>query len=188
MRKLLAIFLLLLLLSPNYLIAEEKGMSKEALKIFSEFESDYQKSRTELIKAAEDGNVTKVKALLDKRVDPDESDLLGTTPLIIASGKGHLDIVLLLLKSGAYVDAADKNGLTPLMYAVPHPKIVKVLLQMGASVSLENKMGETALDRAKNEFYGTPNDETFQLLQKAKEEEDKAFKEMDELLEEALSE
>lgn len=189
MKKLFLIFLFLLLLSPHYLIAEEKDITEEeALNTFSDFEADYQKSKTPLIIAVENGNMSQAKTLLDKGANPDASDLLGTTPLMIASAKGYVDIVILLLQSGAYVDAADKNGITPLMCAVSHPNIVKVLLQNGATVSSENSMGETALDRAKNVLYGTPNDETIQLLQKAQEEENKELEEWDKILEDALGE
>lgn len=189
MKKLLLIFLFLLLLSPHYLIAEEKDITEEeALKIITEFEEDYQKSITALIKAVENGNLSQVQTLLNQGADPDESDLLGATPLMIASSKGYLDIVILLLQSGANVDAIDKNSSTALMYAVSYPNIVNVLLQNGATVSWENNKGETALDRAKNVFYGTPNEDTIQLLQKAQEEEDKKFQEWDKALDDALSE
>ena len=136
----------------------------------------------------ENGNLSQAQTLLAKGADPNASDLLGTTPLMIASAKGYLDIVILLLQFGANVDAIDKNDNTSLMYAVSHPNIVKILLQNGATVSWENNKGETALDRAQNVFYGTPNGETIQLLQKAQEEEDKELEEWDKILEDALGE
>jgi ankyrin repeat protein len=55
-----------------------------------------------------------------------------------------------LLKAGAYINARDRAGRTPLMYAVRHKQraTVNFLLQHGADASLKDNNGATALDLA----------------------------------------
>lgn len=61
----------------------------------------------------------------------------GQTPLIVATGRGHLEAVTLLVKSGADVNVTSNSeevsGETPLMAAVKYPDIVKLLLAAGAN-------------------------------------------------------
>jgi len=62
-----------------------------------------------------------VKALLEhganSEAKPDNGDWKGETPLIIATSKGYWDIVDILLKHGAKVNAKDQFGKTTLMFA-----------------------------------------------------------------------
>ena len=53
----------------------------------------------------------------------------GATPLIIASEKGHVDTVRLLLEKGASIDKAKNDGTTSLMIArkKDHSEIVHLL-------------------------------------------------------------
>lgn len=69
------------------------------------------------------GDTAKIKSLLQKvpslsnYADPDD----GVTPLMIASMLGFVEILDILISSGADLNAQDtKNGWTPLMYAVFH--------------------------------------------------------------------
>lgn len=69
------------------------------------------------------GNTAKIKSLLQKvpslsnYADPDD----GVTPLMIACMLGFVEILDILISSGADLNAQDtKNGWTPLMYAVFH--------------------------------------------------------------------
>ena len=61
----------------------------------------------------------------------------GFTPLMLASGAGQTEIVALLLKSKADVNAVAKNGVTALFQAVcsGHTEIVKLLLEAKADVN-----------------------------------------------------
>lgn len=58
----------------------------------------------------------------------------GLTPLCLAAKCGKLDIVTLLLRSGASVDAPASNGSTPLMFAAEagHAEVVRYLCLLGA--------------------------------------------------------
>jgi ankyrin repeat protein len=79
----------------------------------------------ELFKAAEDGNINKVKSLLNpkllgiiKPVDVNIAREDGWTLLMAAACKGHRDIVNLLMEKGASVDAKTDDCFTPLMAVI----------------------------------------------------------------------
>jgi len=65
----------------------------------------------------------------------------------------NADAVRQLLAAGAAVDALDIRGMTALMFAIgtdrPDPRIVRMLLQAGASTTLQSKTGESAIDWAR---------------------------------------
>jgi ankyrin repeat protein len=69
------------------------------------------------------------------------------TPLIIASLKGHLKIVKLLIVSGANVNAGNITNTTPIMYSSVGgwTDIIKFLIVSGANVNAVNNNGVTAL-------------------------------------------
>ncbi len=83
-----------------------------------------------------------------------EVNQTGWTPLhYAAASKAETapDFVKLLLESySAYIDAESPNGTTPLMMAARYglTASVRVLLDGGADISLQNKQGLTALDFA----------------------------------------
>ena len=67
--------------------------------------------------------------------------------LIYSSKNGDLDIVKLLLKSGADVNRQNNSGNTALVLASNsgHDKTVKMLVAAGADVNIQNLNGTTAL-------------------------------------------
>ena len=94
-----------------------------------------------IIKAAKSGALAEVKALL--ATDPQlvlARDTDGSTPLHCATWKGHLNIVALLLDSGADVNAQNRNGhwgTTPL-HAAAHGNqaaIAQLLIDRGAAIN-----------------------------------------------------
>jgi serine/threonine-protein phosphatase 6 regulatory ankyrin repeat subunit B len=75
----------------------------------------------------------------------------GRTPLIAASGEGHLRVVQALLANGAAVNAKTSDGATALILASynGHREVVQMLLAEGAGVNAKMNDGRTALSVAK---------------------------------------
>lgn len=67
--------------------------------------------------------------------------------LLVAAGKGELELVKAMLDSGADPNMTDRKGLTPLMYAArkDEPEVIKVLLARGADINAKDKSGWSAL-------------------------------------------
>ena len=96
----------------------------------------------------------------------------GSTALMKASEVGRLDLVRLLLDTGAAVDAQRPDGATALMAAAQsgHTAVVAVLLRAGAEPSLRSNdgwwsVGDTAYDVA----FRAGHTETCGLLRTAEE-------------------
>jgi len=75
-------------------------------------------TNTQLIAAVRDGDVNKVKELLDGGADVNEPGEQGWTPLNWASGKGNLELVTLLVEKGADVFKVGRDQRTPQMIAL----------------------------------------------------------------------
>lgn len=71
-------------------------------------------------KAAKDGDLEKLKSLLDENAEliNDRDPMLGYTPLHRAASQGNYEIVQYLLENGADVNPKSKKGETPLKLAV----------------------------------------------------------------------
>lgn len=94
---------------------------------------------TALIPAAHHGHPETVKILLRTRIDKDHVNNLGWTALLEAvvlgnGGPVHTDIVRMLVKAGANVNIADRDGVTPLGHAARsgYKDIAKILKDAGA--------------------------------------------------------
>lgn len=87
------------------------------------------------------------------------------TPLMLAAASAPPDVVALLIKHGAQVNAANTEGSTPLIYAVLAGRAdnVKLLLKHGADTSARNRNGETALSLARQQGF----DDVAALLERA---------------------
>lgn len=70
-----------------------------------------------LRQAASEGNLQKVKELLDRGVDVNTRSESGVTPLMLACAEGQIDVVKLLLARGADVNVKDNSGRTALRWA-----------------------------------------------------------------------
>ncbi|MGB9835608.1 MAG: ankyrin repeat domain-containing protein [Candidatus Saccharicenans sp.] len=91
---------------------------------------------TPLQRAAMDGDVNKVKMLLDKGTDINEWKY--GTPLMFAASSGRLEVVKLLVARGANINAQAEAGWTALGWAAMegHKEIVDFLIASGADVDL----------------------------------------------------
>jgi len=100
-----------------------------------------------LVLATLNGNLAKVKYLVEQRADVNITNKSGSTPLLVASSKGHRDIVEFLLENRAGVNIANKHNDTPLMLGAASGDLdlVKLLLNAGAKVNAQNKHNDTPL-------------------------------------------
>jgi hypothetical protein len=90
----------------------------------------------QLLEAARRGDTRNVERLLSRGAVVDARSAYGRTALDVAAGKGNLDVVKLLIKHKANVNARDSfYHATPLTWAaMSHRKeVVKALLEAGAS-------------------------------------------------------
>jgi ankyrin repeat protein len=117
------------------------------------------KSVSTLLQACHRGLAEVAKLLIDKhQVSGKDNAFLdaasdeGISPLIAASSEGHLDVVKLLIASGANVDCKDQDDTTALMAASArgHLDAVKELVAAGAKVNEQNRDGHSALMFAYN--------------------------------------
>lgn len=106
---------------------------------------------------------THIKGVIPRFPDDDY------TPLMIAANMGHPEMVSLLIRNGAMVNATNNYGQTALLSAVQgvqHGKrqdsleCVRILLMAGALPDIQNKMGVSPLSAAKHQN----DDELYYLL------------------------
>ncbi|KAI0102605.1 hypothetical protein GGR51DRAFT_527057 [Nemania sp. FL0031] len=106
---------------------------------------------TPLAVAAKTGQLSVVKALIEKKADVNKKSRYGCTPLYFAANasKNRVEVVRALLDAGADVNATDPDcdNETPIMVAITQardPKVVSMLYNSGASLSVTNSKGENA--------------------------------------------
>jgi ankyrin repeat protein len=115
---------------------------------------------TPLIAAASTSDVALVRLLLELGADPHLANADRTTPLMAAAGVGvgapeeaagsepeALEVIALLLKVGADINAVDKNGETAMHGAAyrNHPKVVQFLADQGAKIDVWNRPSKGGL-------------------------------------------
>ncbi|KAJ3268263.1 hypothetical protein HK104_005420, partial [Borealophlyctis nickersoniae] len=104
------------------------------------------------IRAASNGDIAKVKELVDGKwkeyVDLDGRDEDGTTALVYAACFGHTHVAMVVLEAGAKVDECDQNGWTPLMWACSngHSDMARILISFGASKTSKSHNGRSVKD------------------------------------------
>ena len=91
-------------------------------------------TKRDLLKAALEGQVGRVRQAVKQEVDVNVTDQAGYTPLMLASYNGHREVARFLLEHGARLGDRDKKGRTPLIFAASgsFPQMVELLLEEGA--------------------------------------------------------
>jgi hypothetical protein len=106
--------------------------------------------RTELWRAAREGQVEEVERLIAQVENPNARDIDDEGPLHAAVRGGRAKVVELLAAYGASVHAANRYGATPLHIAIDasQPEIARVLLTSGADVNARDMFGMMPLHEA----------------------------------------
>ncbi len=100
----------------------------------------------DLAAAIRDGDVARVRALLDGGADVNVRDADGNTPLILASFYAGPECVALLLQRGADPNAANDAGATALIRAASDYAKTGLLIAAGGKVRVRTaRLGETPL-------------------------------------------
>ncbi|KAG8232758.1 hypothetical protein J437_LFUL013003 [Ladona fulva] len=113
------------------------------------------KSVTKLHKAAWQGNLDKVKAVM-KKADIDIPDKFNRTPLHLAAACGHNSVVHFLITNNARMDIRDSEGKTPLLKAAEcgQKEVIVTLLDRGGDLHSVDFEGNSPLHLSvKNCFY-----------------------------------
>ena len=107
-------------------------------------------SVTKLMTAANQGDVNRIRALVDMGGDVNAQDDFGWTPLRFAVRKRHSEAVQELIRASADVNLCSNSGRTALMSAVANnaPNIVQSLVEAGADLTAKNGDGLSAYDIA----------------------------------------
>jgi ankyrin repeat protein len=104
-------------------------------------------TNTSLIIAAKNGQIKKVKELINAGTDLNRKGKYNRTALMWAIYYGHTEIAELLIKKGANLDLQDEGNNTTLISAAykGHTEIVELLINRKAKLDLQDNNGNTAL-------------------------------------------
>jgi ankyrin repeat protein len=100
-----------------------------------------------LVEAAKSGDAAKVRALLAAHADPNSAAKDGSTALMWAVQKDHLEAAQLLLQAGANAQAMNRYGAAAIALACTsgNAAMVEALLNAGVEANSASQEGETAL-------------------------------------------
>ncbi|KAF3851422.1 hypothetical protein F7725_013194 [Dissostichus mawsoni] len=102
-----------------------------------------------IIHAINDDNVPGLQHLLSSlnSYDINQPNKHGTPPLLIAAGCGNVQIIEVLMRKGAEIQANDKSGANAIYYAARHGHVetLKFLHEKKCPLDVQDKSGETAL-------------------------------------------
>ena len=108
---------------------------------------------TALHKAAREGDLAKLRSLLDFGADPNQRDGNGNRPLIEAVSAGHLNAVRVLIAAGANPNLTSSGGRTALIEGAIRGRIeiARLLISAGADLNISERGAGTALEAAERE-------------------------------------
>ena len=109
----------------------------------------------ELRKASGEGNLERVRQLIQEGQDVNRGDSIGWTPLMRAALHGRDQVVQELIRAGADVNGKGKDKRTALHLASSwgHSSVVKTLAEAGANLNVLDEDGMTPLMRAAEEGH-----------------------------------
>lgn len=102
---------------------------------------------SELLKAAEKGDIDRLQHVLSQKGDINVQDSNNRTALMIATYNQDIEAAKLLIDAGADVNILDNQQNTPFLYAGAegYLAILKMTIQAGADPTILNRYGGTAL-------------------------------------------
>lgn len=108
-----------------------------------------------LSKAAREGDLARIKSLLDSGADPNRRDGSGNSPLLEAVAAGHGDAVRALVAAGANPNLPSSSGRTPLIEAAigGRVEIARLLIAAGANLNIAERGAGTPLEAAEREGH-----------------------------------
>lgn len=123
--------------------------SNEAIRAALE-EEHIEYSRKGFFNALDSGNTRAIEIFIQAKVNLEETNASGWTPLMVSSFMGSEQAAKLLINAGANVNARDERGYGPLHWAAYRGflEITKMLLEKGAFVNAKSKAGLTPLLQA----------------------------------------
>ena len=108
-----------------------------------------------LPKAAREGDLAKLKSLLDSGADPNRRDGNGKSPLVAAVAAGQAPAARALVAAGADPNLASSGGRTPLIEAAigGRVEIARLLISAGADHNIGERGAGTPLEAAEREGH-----------------------------------
>ncbi|CAH1250098.1 CDKN2A [Branchiostoma lanceolatum] len=104
-----------------------------------------------LATAVAEGNTPEVQSLLSQRVQGNVQSSQGFHPLCLAAFWGYSDIVELLLKNGAEINACNSGTMWTALHCAAfqgHGKVIMKLMQHSPDLQMKDAKGRTAADFA----------------------------------------
>ena len=100
----------------------------------------------DILTACREGDLERVRELIQNGQDVNRGNRYGETPLILAALKGHDQMVHELIRAGADVNGKGNIKQTALHYASGgHSSVVKTLAKAGANLNEQDSLGRTPL-------------------------------------------
>jgi len=119
------------------------------VKIDATITDDIQKASIAFVYAAEDGNFSFVKSILDQGIDINSVDEKGANALMLAAFNGHHKLALYLIENNIDVQSRDQGGFDALMLACetqkPNTNLVNKIIDKGVNVNAKSNRDSTAL-------------------------------------------
>ncbi|UYV60290.1 hypothetical protein LAZ67_1000736 [Cordylochernes scorpioides] len=147
--------------------ASKKGQKHVVISLLRqgiEINATFQFGLTALHECSKFGHVDTARVLIEAGAEVNRKDYRSSTPLVLAILGEHIEMVKLLLESGANVntkeitkmlvkagaetDARIDTSYSTCLHAIRKINIADILLRNGATINIQNSIGDTPLHRA----------------------------------------